>query len=73
MLTKLAKCEIILLQIGEKIKLKLKRAFLTGISDFYFNNSKKDRRSIPPLWMDTEEKAHWKRGLAYAKEMVWVR
>ena len=48
-------------------------AFLTGISDFYFKNSKKDRRNIPPLWMDSEEKQRWKSGQTYAKSQVWVR
>lgn len=45
-------------------------AFLTGISDFFFKDSKKDRRKKPPVWMDKLEASEWKKGFEYAKTQV---
>ena len=48
-------------------------AKLTGISDFYYKNSRKDKRNVPPLWMDATEKADWKLGQRIAKDAIWQR
>ena len=65
------KYEIMVFQKWRKV-IKM-NAYLTGISDFFFVNSKKDRRNIPPLWMDKEEKQQWKKGNDYAKSQIWVK
>ena len=72
MLTQQLKCEIIVFQIEEN-KLIITQAVTTGISDFFFKNSRKDRRNVPPLWMTDEEKAEWYLGQRIAKETLWVR
>ena len=48
-------------------------ALTTGISDFYFKNSRKDKRNVPPLWMNEKERTDWKYGQRLAKESVWQR
>ena len=51
--------------------MKITPALTTGISDYYFKNSRKDKRNVPPLWMNEEEKAEWKQGQRIAKKVVW--
>lgn len=44
-------------------------SFLTGVSDYYFKDTKKDRRSAPPKWMTF--KLHikeWNEGWLFAKQ-----
>lgn len=48
-------------------------ALTTGISDFYFKNTKKDKRNVPPLWMNEKEKAEWKHGQRIAKKALWEK
>ena len=72
MLTFLLNCEIILIQIGD-FKLTITPAITTGIADFFYTNSKKDRRNVPPLWMKDKEKTDWRLGQKIAKERLWVR
>lgn len=47
------------------------QANLTGIADFFYKNSKKDRRNAPPLWMNSTERAEWKEGQKIAKDSLW--
>jgi hypothetical protein len=53
--------------------LNITQAVITGIADFFFKNSKKDRRNVPPLWMTEEEKAEWYLGQRLAQDQLWQR
>ena len=60
MLTLLLKFEIIYIMKNEN--------YLTGISDYYFSNTRKDRRSKPPKWMKFKlHQKEWQAGWDYAK------
>jgi hypothetical protein len=42
--------------------------FLLGISDYFFNDTKKDKRSSPPKWMKFKlHQKEWKEGYEYAR------
>lgn len=71
-MTQQLNCEIIVFQTEEN-KLTITPALTTGIADFFYTNSRKDRRNVPPLWMDSKEKTDWKQGQQIAKNSLWVR
>jgi len=46
--------------------------FLHGISDYYFSNTKKDTRKVPPPWMTFKlHKKEWQDGWDYAKRQEY--
>lgn len=60
------KCEIIYTMKNEI----LNNAAITGISDFYFKGSKKDKRVSSPVWMSKKEKQAWELGKKYARQIL---
>lgn len=45
-------------------------AFKIGVSDFFFNNTKKDNRRKAPIWMNKKEAKEWDAGFKHAKQLT---
>lgn len=44
--------------------------YVCGVSDYFFKNSKKDKRNKPPLWCITDEQLKdWQDGYNHAKSL----